>query len=74
MAYLVHTSKKTGAKSEGKTASESRALKTAITVIAELVRSLVVSGLAAIGLVLAIGAASAVAGYGLWRMWQRARR
>jgi hypothetical protein len=49
-------------------------LKTAITIIAELVRSLVMSGLAAVGIVLVIGAASATTGYCLWRIWQRARR
>jgi hypothetical protein len=49
-------------------------LKTAITVIAEIVRSLVLSGLAAALLALAIGAASATTGYCLWRLWQKSRR
>ncbi|WP_420383636.1 hypothetical protein [Novosphingobium sp.] len=49
-------------------------MKTAITIIAELVRSLVVSGLAAVGMVLMIGAVSATTGYCLWRIWQRGRR
>jgi len=49
-------------------------LKTAITIIAELIRSLVVSGLAASGMVLVIGAVSATTGYCLWRICQRARR
>ncbi len=63
MAYLVQTAQKAGKK-----------VKTAITIIAELVRSLVMSGLAAAGVVLVIGAASATTGYCLWRIWQRTRR
>lgn len=49
-------------------------VKTAITIIADLVRSLVISGLAAAGLLLLVMAGSATAGYCLWRLWQRARR
>ncbi len=51
-----------------------KTLKTAITVIAEIVRSLVLSGLAAAALALAVGAASATTGYCLWRLWQKSRR
>lgn len=63
MALFAQGSQKSGEK-----------LKTAITIIAELVRSLVMSGLAAGGIVLVIGAASATTGYCLWRLFQRSRR
>jgi hypothetical protein len=46
-------------------------LKTAITIVADLVRSLVISGLAAASLLLLIVAATAAAAYGLWRLWRR---
>jgi hypothetical protein len=49
-------------------------MKTAITVVADLVRSLVLSGLAAASTVLLLGLGSATAGYCLWRLWLRARR
>jgi hypothetical protein len=50
-------------------------MKTAITVLADLVRSLVLSGLAAASLALAIGIGVAVAALGVWRLcragWRR---
>jgi ABC-type glycerol-3-phosphate transport system permease component len=49
-------------------------MKTAIIIIAELVRSLVLSGLAAAGIMLIAVAASATTGYCLWRLWVRVRR
>jgi hypothetical protein len=49
-------------------------MKTAIIIIAELVRSLVLSGLAAAGIMLAVVVASAASGYCLWKLWARARR
>ena len=49
-------------------------LKTAITIVADIVRSLVLSGIAAGCMLLLIGAASATTGYCLWRLWQRTRR
>jgi ABC-type glycerol-3-phosphate transport system permease component len=49
-------------------------MKTAITIVADLVRSLVLSGLAAAGTLLLVAFASATTGYCLWRLWQRARR
>jgi hypothetical protein len=49
-------------------------MKTAIIIIAELVRSLVLSGLAAAGIMLAVAAASATTGYCLWKLWARGRR
>jgi hypothetical protein len=49
-------------------------MKTAITIVADLVRSLVLSGLAAAGTLLLIAAASVTTGFCLWRLWQRARR
>ena len=48
-------------------------MKTAITIVADLVRSLVLSGLAAVGLLLLIGLVSAVMMFGLWRLWRRLR-
>jgi hypothetical protein len=49
-------------------------MKTAITVIADLVRSLVLGGLAVASVVLALVLVSAVTGYGLWRLWRHVRR
>ncbi|WP_197412350.1 hypothetical protein [Novosphingobium sp. Fuku2-ISO-50] len=49
-------------------------MKTAITIVADIVRSLVLSGIAAGCMLLLIGAASATTGYCLWRLWQRTRR
>jgi len=49
-------------------------VKTAITIIADLVRSLVISGIATAGLLLLIVAGAASTGYGLWRLWRRSRR
>jgi ABC-type glycerol-3-phosphate transport system permease component len=49
-------------------------VKTAITIIADLLRSLVISGVATASVLLLIVAASAMAGYGLWRLWLRTRR
>ena len=48
-------------------------MKTAITIVADLVRSLVLSGLAAVGLLLLIGLVLAVMVFGLWRLWRRLR-
>ncbi len=54
---------------------ESRSgLKTAITIIAELIRSLILSGLAAAAVMLGLAAVSATTGYCLWRLWQKTRR
>ena len=49
-------------------------MKTAITVVADLVRSLLLSGLAAATTALLIGAVSATTTWCLWRLWRRARR
>ena len=49
-------------------------MKTAITIIADLVRSLVLGGLAVAGAVLALVLVSAATGYALWRLWHGARR
>jgi type IV secretory pathway VirB2 component (pilin) len=49
-------------------------MKTAITIIADLVRSLVLGGLAVASAVLAVVLLCAMAGYGMWRLWRRARR
>ena len=49
-------------------------MKTAITIIADIVRSRVWSGLAAASMLRLIGAASATTGYCLWRLWHRTRR
>jgi ABC-type glycerol-3-phosphate transport system permease component len=49
-------------------------VKTAITIIADLVRSLVISGLATASVLLLIVAGAATTGYGLWRLWRRSRR
>ncbi len=49
-------------------------MKTAITIIADLVRSLVISGLATASVLLLIVAGAATTGYGLWRLWRRSRR
>ncbi len=48
-------------------------MKTAITIVADLVRSLVLSGLAAVGFLVLIGLVSAVIMFGLWRLWRRLR-
>ncbi len=48
-------------------------VKTAITIVADLLRSLVVSGLATIATLLLIAAALATAGYGAWRWWRGTR-
>lgn len=50
------------------------AMKTAITIIADLVRSLVLSGLAAVSLLVLLAAAWVTTGYCLWRLWRRVRR
>jgi hypothetical protein len=55
-------------------AGDFQRLKTAITIVADIVRSLVLSGIAAGCMLLLIGAASATTGYCLWRLWQRTRR
>lgn len=49
-------------------------MKTAITIIAELVRSLVLSGLSAGLMLLALTGASATTGYWAWRRWRDKRR
>lgn len=49
-------------------------MKTAITIIADLVRSLVLSGLAVASTLLLLGIALATGGFCLWRLWLRARR
>ena len=49
-------------------------MKTAMTIVADLVRSVVISGLAAASLMLLTMVAVATIGYGLWWLWRHARR
>ena len=58
---------------QGPAFRQQRSMKTAITIVADLVRSLVLSGLAAVGFLVLIGLVSAVIMFGLWRLWRRLR-
>jgi hypothetical protein len=59
-----------GAHSSGKGPIQ---VKTVIIIVAELVRSLVISGLGAAGFALLLVAGLAGGGLGLWRLWRRTR-
>lgn len=48
-------------------------MKTVITIVADLVRSLAMSGLAAASVLMLMVGAVAVSSYGLWWLWRRAR-